>query len=276
MHSSLHNIPELTEAVGRITEKRVLTLSFAYRGTGLDGSNAVLHWRRRHCSKHVCLLLVSYVLSLGLAFGQARIDPQLPPGSQPLTRHRVLHFLPDYVTVESGKLPNRHTLAVAPLSKTQKLRLFMGQSLDPSVVVIAGALAGIQQGGNLPPSYGQGGSAYFKRFGAMDASIATGNLLSLTICPVVFHQDPRYFRKGEGPVRNRIWYAITRVFVAQSDQGRSEFNYSQLAGFAASTALANAYYPDGNRTASQNAIRFGIGVVASAGINVLREFHKNH
>jgi hypothetical protein len=133
------------------------------------------------------LLVVAQAFSwIGAALGQARIDPNLAPGSQPLTRHRAFPLtrhraffvLPDAVTVNNDRaLPEAPVPAVAPLSSRQKFQLFAVETFDPGVVLIAAGLAGLQQAGNLAPDYGQGVAAYAQRLGALNASIA-GDIFS--------------------------------------------------------------------------------------------------
>jgi hypothetical protein len=200
---------------------------------------------------------------------QAVFDPSLPAGSQPLHKRRILHFLPDYESVPpAGR--------IAPLSARQKFQVFAGETFDPSIVIVAAATAAIQQAGDYAPNYGQGGGPYAQRFGAATATFAAANFYSGALLPVLFHQDPRYFRKGSGSIRSRLWYAITRSVVAPQDSGRLTFNYSQIGGLAAMTATTNLYYPSVNRTASDNAERFGAAVGIAALLNVIREFTPGH
>jgi hypothetical protein len=189
----------------------------------------------------------------------------LPPGSQPLVKRRLLRLFPDFESVQ----PGAH---VAPLSVRQKFRLFAGETFDPSLVVIAAAVAGLQQAGNLAPKYGQGGGPYAQRFGAATASFTVASLYSQALLPTLFQQDPRYFRMGSGSIGSRVWYAITRTVVTRQDSGRSNFNYSHVGGLAALTATTNLYYPPVNRTATENAARFGIAAGIAALLNVAREF----
>jgi len=140
----------------------------------------------------VCLLLCSLQSA-----AQAALDPSLPPGSQPLVKRRLLHLFPDFESVQ----PGAH---VAPLSTRQKFQLFAGETFDPSLVLIAAGVAGIQQGGNLAPHYGQGSGPYAQRFGATTASFAFAGFYSQALLPTLFRQDPRYFRKGSGSVSSRL------------------------------------------------------------------------
>jgi hypothetical protein len=96
------------------------------------------------------LVLAQAFFWIGAALGQARIDPNLAPGSQPLTRHRAFFVLPDEVTVNNyGDLPEAPHPTVAPLTSRQKFQLFAEETFDPGVVLIAAGLAGLQQAGNL-------------------------------------------------------------------------------------------------------------------------------
>src|SRR5258708_593762 len=86
------------------------------------------------------LLCASLFMGSFQSAAQAVLDPSLPAGSQPLVKRRLLHFFPGYESVQ----PTDH---VAPLSARQKFRVFAGETFDPSLVVVAAAIAGIQQAG---------------------------------------------------------------------------------------------------------------------------------
>jgi len=85
------------------------------------------------------------------------------------------------------------------------------------------------------------------------------------------HQDPRYFRLGEGSGWSRARYALTRIFVARTDSGHNTFNFAEWGGNAAAAALSNAWYPD-TRTVSDNAQKLLIQCATDAFSNVLKEF----
>jgi hypothetical protein len=160
----------------------------------------------------------------------------------------------------------------APLSAKQKFRAFVRTTFDPSAIVVAALGAGSAQPGNSQPQYGEGGEAFGQRVGAIAAGYGSATFFTADLLPTVLHQDPRYFRKGDGTVPSRIWYAATRTLVTRQDSGRSNINASFLGGFAMSVALSNSYYPDRNRNASDAASRYGLGLAVNAAINVVREF----
>ena len=211
-------------------------------------------------------------LWIGAARGQARIDANLAPGSVAITGHRDLLVLPDELTVDYQTFPDAPQTVVAPLTSRQKFQVFVRQTFDPGVFLIAGGAAGLEQAGNLAPNYGQGGTAYLQRLGEVNATIAIDSLFTQAVMPTLFHQDPRYFRKQTGSTLNRIGYAMSRVAITQTDRGQSAFNISKVTGFAASTALSNIYVPRVNRTAGQNAAAYGITLGIDCVVNILREF----
>jgi hypothetical protein len=96
--------------------------------------------------------------------------------------------------------------------------------------------------------------------------------MSEAIFPVAFRQDPRYFTKGKGGFWKRTAYALSREVVTRGDNGRSQFSISELGGTAVATAIANAYYPDNERTAGKAAARWGMQIGFNALFNELKEF----
>jgi hypothetical protein len=92
------------------------------------------------------------------------------------------------------------------------------------------------------------------------------------VLTTLFHQDPRYFRKGAGSTRSRIWWALRSEGIAFSDDGNEIPNYSSLIGFGMSTALSNAYSPSSSVTFASTMVRYGVKVDVSFGLNLLREF----
>jgi hypothetical protein len=98
-----------------------------------------------------------------------------------------------------------------------------------------------------------------------------GNMMTEGFVPALLHEDPRYFRLGEGTKKYRAWYALTRIFVTRTDSGGSTFNVSEWGGNALGAAISNAYYPD-TRNASDNAQKLLIACATDAFSNVLKEF----
>lgn len=151
-----------------------------------------------------------------------------------------------------GVIPNFNTTDVqnaAPLSPGQKFRLAFRSSLDPFQFVAAALDAGLSQGQDEFPGYGQGVQGYSKRFGAAYADAFSGLFWGNAVLPSLMHEDPRYFRKGAGSFKHRLFYAISTTVVTKNDNGTWGPNYANVLGNIVAGGLSNAYYPSSDRGA---------------------------
>lgn len=115
---------------------------------------------------------------------------------------------------------------------------------DPVEFVFVGAQAGIGQGDNTNPTYGQGFVGYSKRFGTAYADTLVASFNTAAIWPSILHQDPRYFQMGSGNPFHRMAYSAMRVVIARSDRtGGKELNYSEFIGNSIAAGLSNTYHP---------------------------------
>ena len=159
-----------------------------------------------------------------------------------------------------------------PLTSGEKFHLMAKTFLDPFVYVVVGAQAGLGQAANTFDDYGQGAAGYFKRYGAAFTDSADSNFFSNFFYPVIFKQDPRYFRLGEGTKKERIWYSIRQEFVARQDSGRHSFHFSNVLGAFTAGTISNAYYPKDDRGVGLTASRAGIALGYGCLGNVALEF----
>lgn len=168
---------------------------------------------------------------------------------------RILGVVPQFSVTSRQNAP--------ALTPAQKFRLFVKSSTDPFVFAAAGAQAGIGQATDEFPSYGQGGTGYAKRFGAALADATTSNFFSNYAYPVLFKEDPRYFRLGQGSIKRRILYSLEQEFVTRTDRGTRRFSYSNVLGAFTAGGISNLYYPSSDRgfglTMSRSAIALGYG-----------------
>jgi len=174
-----------------------------------------------------------------------------------------------------GVFPNFYTSYDwngAPLGTKQKFKLAFHAMTDPVAFAGAGALAGWQHANQIYPAYEYGFEGYAHRFGAAYANDAVGRMLASAVFPMLFHQDPRYFYKGTGTVRQRATYAIVSTVVCRGDNGKRQFNISHLLGVFASGAVSNLYYPEANRGAGLVVVNGLIETAGNMGNNLLREF----
>jgi hypothetical protein len=150
---------------------------------------------------------------------------------------RAFGVLPNYRTAEESAPFSR-------LATKQKFRIAAKDTFDGPSYILGGAFAGISQFTNSNPSFGQGLEGYAKRYAASVADQDVGNFMTEAIMPTLLHEDPRYFRKGSGPLGQRFLYATTRVLITKTDSGTPSFNFAEFLGNGSVAALGNAYYPD--------------------------------
>jgi hypothetical protein len=176
---------------------------------------------------------------------------------------RVLGFIPNfYVSYHED---------AAPLTTKLKFELAWKSSTDPITLAGTAVLAGLQQAGDQYPEFGQGAQGYGKRFGAAYADVLASTFLSGAVFPTLLKQDPRYFYKGSGTTRSRIWRAVSNSIWCKGDNGNWQVNYSNIAGSFAGAAITSTYYPTKNQGSvilSNGFVRMGESSLAG----VLQEF----
>lgn len=179
-------------------------------------------------------------------------------------KQRVLGVIPNfYVT---------YNPAAAPLHPRQKFELAWKLTVDPVNFGVTAAIAGIQQATNSFSGYGQGAQGYGKRLGAAYADSVTSTFIGQAIMPSLLKQDPRYFYKGTGTRRSRIFYALANTVICKGDNGHWQPNYSALMGSLAAGGISNLYYPESDRDVVVTFENTLIGIGASAANNLLQEF----
>jgi len=88
----------------------------------------------------------------------------------------------------------------------------------------------------------------------------------------VFHEDERYYAKGEGGRWRRTLYAASRVLIIPDYHENNSFNVSEVLGRGITQTVSTAYYPSRDRTARGVAIRYGVALGHDALTNIFREF----
>lgn len=175
-----------------------------------------------------------------------------------------------------GIFPNHNTspclTPYVPIGNKQKFKIASEDAFDPGAIALAALAGGAAQLLNSNRPFGQEASGYGRYFGAAYANHVIGDFLTEAVYPSLFHQDPRYFRKGSGsPAGSRVRYAISRVFRTQTDAGRTEFNYSRVFGASSMVAISSSYYAN-HRNAETSAVGLGAQLGGAMAANVLKEF----
>lgn len=134
-----------------------------------------------------------------------------------------------------------------PLTTREKFQLFFKGSTDPWTIGLTAFSAGIGQAEDSPPEWQGGVVGYSKRLSAGYADTFDGNLWGNAILTSWWHEDPRYYRKGEGSFSSRAFWAAGSSFWAKRDSGTWGPNYANVVGNLIGGAIANVYYPASER-----------------------------
>jgi hypothetical protein len=101
---------------------------------------------------------------------------------------------------------------------------------------------------------------------------ASSEFFGTFILASVLHEDPRFYAEIHPTFFHAVKYSFQHVFIMRSDDGRDVVAWSKLGGPLLAEGLANAYWPDRNRTVGDTLFRYGLDLAAKAGGNMLREY----
>jgi hypothetical protein len=236
---------------------------------------------KRRCGPHGLILAASLFLICNCGVAQQPSSepvPDAPSQSQPpqttpkaenpiqssvalfqLVRQKSLVF-PDLATSQGR------------LSSWQKFQLAANNSVALSTIGAALIGSAYGQATNSPSGYHQGAEGYGKRFGADMARAASDNIFGNFLLASALHQDPRFFVKRSLSFKQSVKYAAVRVIFTSTDSGEKQFNYSGLMGPLMGEGLANAYYPEENRTVGSTFTRYASDLGWKFGGNLLRQY----
>ncbi len=181
-----------------------------------------------------------------------------PGGYQVAPIHRK-YIMPD---MRAQTLTARDKVIIG-LQGTYSLQNFSG-------IIVA---AGYEQLRNGQPNYGTDSGAFGERLGAAAIRGTSQGVFTDSVFAPLLHEDPRYYVQGKQySFFHRALYAATRPVITRTDSGRRTINAAQLLGYAASTALNNAYYPSSNRNVKDNLEAYAGSIAGSALSSLLVEF----
>jgi len=236
-------------------------LSITAEGFAAKSSSGVLHSGETVVVPQITLALTTEITEVRVELSPIEIAQEQIRDEE---KQRVLGFIPNFYV---SYIPN-----AAPLNTRQKFELAWKSTFDPVTFAITGGIAGIQQAENQFSGYGQGAQGYAKRYGASYTDLVTNTFVGGAILPALFKQDPRYFYKGTGSKRSRVFYAIANSVICKGDNGHWQTNYSAILGGLAAGGISNLYYPASDRGAGLVFENAAVGIGATAVANLLQEF----
>ena len=240
-------------------------------------------------SLRICcrLLLFSLVVSgvgmaqtgtgiFGSMLGSALPDaPQVQQPAQPFVpapRQMAIAPLPPERKYAQTIEPGRQA---QDLSAADKIVLSLTEVARPVTLLPALYSASYEQLFNTDPKYGHDAGAFGEKFGASMLRSASVRVFSDGLLAAAFHQDPRYYRIGQGSLFRRGLLSAKQAIIRRGDNGNNQFNYSGIGGRAAAAALVVTYYPEPSLTAKVVGLTFVTSVATDAGGNLVLEFLPN-
>ncbi len=163
----------------------------------------------------------------------ASSDPTLNTGQQ---TKRILFIIPNFRAVSvDEKLP--------PLTAKEEIKLVLQDSFDYSSFIYVGIVAGIGQGENSYPEFGQGAAGYGRYYWHSMADAVDENAFTEFIVPYLAREDPRYYTLGRGGFAKRLIYSVSRLAITRNNNAHNTINLSEIVGAGASSGISNLYYP---------------------------------
>ena len=191
---------------------------------------------------------------------QASAAPE--PKQQP---KRILGLMPNYRAVSAGETP-------PPPTPRQAFKIATLNSFDYSSFAFVGLTSLLAEGSNAHPKLGKGVAGYGRYYWRGYLDKTDGNYLVIFALPTVFHQDERYFAKGEGNIFSRGVYASSRILITPDYHGHNGFNTSEILGRGIAEGISLSYYPSSDRTAGKLATKYAFSLSRDALTNTFREF----
>lgn len=259
-------IPATSDSNGRFSFMGVpaglFQLTVAANGFATQKISGLLHPGENYEAPAIVLLVTSATTDVEVTASSFEIaQAELKAEEQ----QRILGIVPNFYVVYDPNAP--------PLTAKQKFHLAWRSWIDPVNIGIDGGIAGFEQAEDDFPGYGLGSEGYSKRFGEVFGTDFISVMLGGAILPSVLKQDPRYFYKGTGTIRSRVFYAIANSVICKSDKGRWQPNYSAIAGGFAAGEISNIYVPAADRSGVALSLQdVALGAVGTAVSNLFQEF----
>jgi hypothetical protein len=193
----------------------------------------------------------------------AGAQPAVPISKQ--QPKRILGIMPNYRAVSAGAIP-------PPPTPKEAFRIATKNSFDYSSFVFVGITSALSEWNDSHPQLGEGLKGYGRYYWRGFADKTIGNYLVIFALPTAFHEDERYYAKGEGGIVKRGLYAASRIFITPNYQGHNTFNGAEILGRGIAQGISLTYYPSKTRTAGAISEKYGYALGRDALTNVFREF----
>ncbi len=158
-----------------------------------------------------------------------------------------------------------------PLDVMGKLHYHVKATIGPMSIAGDAAYAAILQEAGAPLEWRQGGAAYGKRGASMVAWSGIHSALAFGLDSTL-HQDPRYFRSGDGGFWRRSGHALRGTVLTRTDSGGETLSTWRIGSDYGAAVLSNMWYPDRLNTARLGFIQGSVTLGLDLAGNLAKEF----
>ena len=173
---------------------------------------------------------------------------------------------------ENPNQPIVSSRAVRPLDAEGKAKLAVRDTVDPFNLLTITGYSAAAVGSNAHSAFGPGLAGWGRLTGYSLVEDAQGEFFGTFLISSLTHEDPRYHRLPNAPVRRRILHALEHTWVSQHDDGRAMPNYATLLTYPISAELSNLYVPGVQTNAVSTIKRVSIGLATDPSGTIVAEF----
>src|SRR5215831_8030102 len=210
--------------------------------------------------------LVMFVLAMSALVG-AQSQSSVAAGQRSAATDRTVNNLFNYLNMAGTENANEFQ----PLTQRQRTQIYLKTMINPFGYIKAGLSAGIDQWNDSPKEWGQGASAYGKRYANILGQYSIQRTVTFGLSSLL-HEDNRYFNSGKSGFWPRTKYALASGILARHDDGRRHISISQLGGVAAGAFISRTWLPPSQNSPGDAAVSFGITMGGNIGFGVVKEF----
>jgi hypothetical protein len=159
----------------------------------------------------------------------------------------------------------------SPMTAVVRLKEFKDDTIGFFPLIRAAANAGVSQGIDSPPEWGQGAAGYTGRF-VNDLAINGVHQAIAFGAGTLFHEDNRYFASGNTTPHGRVIHALLSPFETHHEDGGASFGYSNVLGAVGAGFASRLWLPESQQGGGNIARSIGFSFLGEAGFNTFREF----
>lgn len=173
---------------------------------------------------------------------------------------------------ENPNQPIVSSKGVRPLDAEEKAKLAVRDVIDPFNLLTITGYSAAAVGSNAHSAFGPGLPGWGRLTGYSLVEDAQGEFFGTFLISTLVHEDPRYHRMPQAPMKRRLLHALAHTWVSQHDDGTRMPNYATLLTYPISAELSNLYVPGVQTNAPSTVKRITIGLATDPSGTIVAEF----